>query len=404
MSLQSYCQETELQPINADSAEVLVFQARREHRNVISSDKIWSLPRLESPAMKHLRLFSSNALIVSAMLFAASEIKLDPLPAPLSNNAVAQVKSRGALYIFSMMGIGPKKTWDAISNAAYVLDPDTAKWSEMRSVPGTAGRIAAVAAGAREHVFLFGGYVVDGQGGETTVHDLNVYEPLTDRWFRGADLPVAVDDSVAGVYRDRYIYLVSGWSKNDAVRDVQLYDAEKNKWSQATPIPGTPVFGHAGGLTGDTIVYVDGAYKNSASDRPKYVVSDECWMGKIDHHDVTKIQWSKLPPHPGSARYRIGAGGSEKDQMVYFSGGSTTAYNFNGIGYDGQPAEPSVITFAFNFKGDKWETINPETPNPTMDHRGLLVLSDALVLIGGMEKGQQVTARITTLPKRPTPK
>ena len=152
MSLQSYCQETELQPINADSAEVLVFQARREHRNVISSDKIWSLPRLESPAMKHLRLFSSNALIVSALLFAASEIKLDPLPAPLSNNAVAQVKSRGALYIFSMMGIGPKKTWDAISNAAYVLDPDTAKWSEMRSVPGTAGRIAAVAAGAREHV------------------------------------------------------------------------------------------------------------------------------------------------------------------------------------------------------------------------------------------------------------
>jgi len=32
------------------------------------------------------------------------------------------------------------------------------------------------------------------------------------------------------------------------------------------------------------------------------------------------------------------------------------------------------------------------------------VLSDALVLIGGMEKGQQVTARVTTLPKRPTPK
>ena len=102
----------------------------------------------------------------------------------------------------------------------------------MRSVPGTVGRLAAAAVGAREHIFLFGGYVVDAQGGETTLPDVNAYEPLTDRWFRAEDMPVAVDDSVAGVYRDRYIYLVSGWSKTDAVRDVQVYDAEKNTWSQ----------------------------------------------------------------------------------------------------------------------------------------------------------------------------
>jgi N-acetylneuraminic acid mutarotase len=341
-----------------------------------------------------------GALILSALPFAVPELKLDPLPAPLSNNAVAQVKSRGAVYLLSMMGIGPKKTWDAISNAAYMLDPDTAKWEQIRSVPGTAGRIAAVAVGAREHVFLFGGYVVDGQGGETTVRDLNVYEPLTDRWFRGADLPVPVDDAVAGVYHDRYIYLVSGWSNSDAVRNVQLYDAEKNKWSQATPIPGTPVFGHAGAVVGDTILYVDGAYKNPSSDRPKYVASDECWMGKIDHHDVANIQWTKLPPHPAAARFRIAAGSSEKDQMIYFSGGSSNPYNFNGVGYDGQPSEPSPVTFAFNLKGNKWDPINPDTPNPTMDHRGLLMLSEGLVLLGGMEKGQQVTARVSILPKR----
>ena len=90
---------------------------------------------------------------------------------------------------------------------------------------------------------------------------------LGDRWFRGEDIPVPVDDSVAGVYRDRYIYLVSGWSKTDAVRDVQVYDAQKNVWSKATPIPGTPVFGHAGAVVGDTIVYVDGAHKNPAGNR-----------------------------------------------------------------------------------------------------------------------------------------
>ena len=259
--------------------------------------------------------------------------------------------------------------------------------------------LAATAVGAREHIFLFGGYVVDAQGAENTLPDVNVYEPLTDRWFRAEDLPVAVDDSVAGVYRDRYIYMVSGWSKTDAVRDVQVYDAQKNKWSQATPIPGTPVFGHAGAVVGDTIVYIDGAHKNPAGGQPKYVASDECWMGKIDHHDLSKIQWTKLPNHPGTARYRIAAGGSEKDQKIYFSGGTDNPYNYNGIGYNGVPAEPSPVTFAFNLRTGKWETINEHTPQPTMDHRGLVVIPEGLVIVGGMEKGQQVTSRVAILPK-----
>jgi N-acetylneuraminic acid mutarotase len=338
-------------------------------------------------------------IVIGTLLFAAAPPQFQPLPAAVSNNAVAALKVKGDLALFSFMGIGAKKTWDAVTNSAYSLDPDTGKWSQIRSVPGTAGRIAAVAVGAREQVFLLGGYVVDGQGGETTVPDVNVYEPLTDRWYRGIDMPVPVDDSVAGVYRDRYIYLVSGWSKSDAVRNVQIYDAEKDKWAQATAIPGSPVFGHAGAIVGDTIVYVDGAKKNPAGAGPKYVAVDECWMGKIDHHDPSKIQWTKLPNHPGNARYRIAAGGWEKDQKVYFSGGTDNPYNYNGIGYNGQPSEPSPMTFAFNLKTGKWEVLNQNTPNPTMDHRGLLVIGRDLVIVGGMEKGQQVTAKVQVLPK-----
>jgi N-acetylneuraminic acid mutarotase len=201
-------------------------------------------------------------MVLGGLLFAVPLPKFDPLPLPVSNNAVASVKSRGSLLLFSLMGMGPKKTWDAVSNAAYSLDSETGKWAEIHAVPGTAGRLAAAAVGTREHVFPFGGYVVDSQGGETTLSDVNVYEPLTDRWFRAENMPVAVDDAVAGVYRDHYLYLVGGWSKTYTVRAAQVYDAQKNKWSQATPIPGTPVFGHAGGLVGDTIVYVDGAHKN----------------------------------------------------------------------------------------------------------------------------------------------
>jgi hypothetical protein len=169
---------------------------------------------------------------------------------------------------------------------------------------------------------------------------------------------------------------------------------------QATPIPGTPVFGHAGAIAGDTIVYVDGASLAPAGTNPKYVPSSECWMGKIGK-DNTKIEWTKLPGHPGPARYRIAAGAAEKDSRIYFFGGTDNPYNYNGIGYNRQPSEPSPVTFAFNLRSGKWETINENTPDPSMDHRGLLVTHRGLLIVGGMEKGQQVTPKVAIVKNTP---
>jgi hypothetical protein len=151
-------------------------------------------------------------------------------------------------------------------------------------------------------------------------------------------------------------------------------------------------------------VYIDGAHIDRSGPRPTLATSDECWMGKIDHHDPARIQWSKLPAHPGNARYVIAAGGSEKDGKIYFTGGSAEPHGYAGVGYDGKPSEPSPMTFAFDLHASKWEVINPNTPNPVMDEHQLLVYPDALVLLGGMEKGQQVTGRAVILSKqRPKP-
>jgi len=143
---------------------------------------------------------------------------------------------------------------------------------------------------------------------------------------------------------------------------------------------------------------VDGAYKNP-SGSPPYIPSDECWMGKIDHHDLTKIQWSKIPNHPGSARYRIAAGASDKDKKIYFVGDTDNPYNYNGIGYDGRPSEPSPVAFAWDLRSGKWEVISENTSDPTMDHHGLVATPAGLIIVGGMEEGQRVTSRVTLLPK-----
>lgn len=345
------------------------------------------------------------AFLAVAPLWAADEPALSPLPVPISNNAVAISHDEGGPRIFSFMGIGPKKTWDAITASTFEMNLKSGKWTEKRPVPGVAGRLAASAVALHEQVFIFGGYVVDSQGGETTVSDLNVFVPIENRYYRGKDMPVPVDDAVVGVYRDRYIYVIGGWStaSNNAVNSVQIYDTDKDIWMQATPIPGTPVFGHAGAIVGDTIVYVDGAYKNPNGANPNFVASNECWMGRLPSSkkgDVTKIKWTKLQEHPGNARYRIAAGAAPSEKRkgrIYFSGGTDNPYNYNGIGYNGQPSEPSPVTFAFNVYTERWEMISENNPAPTMDHRGLLVTHGGLVMVGGMEKGQQVTAKVTTV-------
>jgi len=341
-----------------------------------------------------LLLFVTLALIVAPAT--AAEEQLQPLPVPISNNAVVGIKVNSQFLVYSMMGIGAKKTWNAVTNAAYALNVKYNTWTTIKPVPGS-GRLGAVAAGVKEQIFLMGGYVPDPNGAQAIVPDVSIYEPIALRWYRGTEMPSAVRDAVAGVYKDRYVYVIGGFSKKGPTNQVQLYDTETNRWTVATASPGAPVFGHAGGIVNDSIVYTGGSVATGG--KPGFTTTDEAWIGKIDRKDPRKVEWKKLPPHPGPARYRIAAVGSEKDQRVYFAGGTDKVYEFDGIGLDGKPAEPSAVIFAYNLKKNAWETIQENAPSPTMDHHGLAVTSDNLIVVGGMVAGQKVVATVEVLPK-----
>lgn len=337
------------------------------------------------------------AVVFAVFLPAIWSEDLAPIPSPVSNNAVISIRVGGTNLVYSFAGLGPEMKWNSVTNASYALNLKYNKWTTVRSAPGS-GRLGAVAAGAQGQVFLIGGFVPDQSGLEAILPDLAVYDPIGLRWYRGPDLPVPVRDAVAGVYRDRYIYVIGGLAGQGPSNTIQIYDVVDQHWIQAPPFPGTPVFGHAGAVIGDILIYVDGAKKNSAG-KPAFVTSDECWMGKIDKHDPKKIQWSKLPPHPGTAAYRSAGGGSERDSKAYFAGGSTAIYDFKGSGLDGKPAEPLAQAFAYNLRSNSWETISEKVANPTMDHRGLIATGDGLIVLGGMAAGPKVVADTVVLPK-----
>ncbi len=331
---------------------------------------------------------------------AEEEPRLPALPSAVAGNAVAVYKSRGTTLLFSMMGMGAKKTWEDVTNTAFYLDPDWDQWYPLKPVPGTAGRIDAAAMEVDGQIFLIGGVVVDPNNRGTVVPDVNIYDTKNEIWLRGKDLPLPVANAVIGVYRDRYIYLLGGRSNRDVTSNVQIYDTDKSRWFEGTPLPGQPVFGHAGAVMDDTIVFVDGAYKNPQPKGAAFLPADQCWMGKIDHHDPAKIEWSKIPPHPGDARFGIAAGASDKERKIYFTGGTDNPDADTGLGYDGKPAEPVATVFAWDLHSAKWETINETNPNPTMNNQGLLFISDpeALVVVGGMGKGQVPSRKVTVIP------
>src|SRR5260370_22838739 len=102
-------------------------------------------------------------------------------------------------------------------------------------------------------------------------------------------MPIAVDTAVTGVAHDRFVYLIGGRSPGGPVNNVQVYDVEKNSWTQATPFPGTPVFGLAGGVAREVIVIIDGPQQGAAGG-PRYMPCEPGRPGKDGPNDPNHIE------------------------------------------------------------------------------------------------------------------
>lgn len=316
-----------------------------------------------------------------------------PMPKALSNNAVAQAQVDGTVRFYSFMGLGEGKTWLDISKRAFEYDLATGRWQELPPVPVTEGRLASVAASVDNRIHLFGGYTVAPDGHEVSTPEVLRLNPVERDYTAVAPMPTPVDDSVALVWRDRWVYLVSGWHMDANVALVQVYDSQADTWTLATPFPGAPVFGQAGALLGDTMLICDGVKLAVTGQTRVFGASSECWRGDIDPDDASVITWRRVASHPGAPRYRMAAAADTDNARLIFAGGSENPYNFDGIGYNGEPSSASSRVQAYLPDQDRWLDL-PPLEKASMDHRGLLSHEGRHYLIGGMHDPQRVTAEV----------
>jgi hypothetical protein len=243
---------------------------------------------------------------------------------------------------------------------------------------------------------VFGGYTVAEDGSEKSTPEVWRLDVRSRTYTQVADMPTPVDDAVALPYRDRFVYLVSGWHDADNVSLVQVYDTREDRWQRATDWPGTPVFGHAGAIDGSRILICDGVQVVRKPGLGKYAPSDECWLGRIDHQRETVIVWRRAPAHPGPARYRMAAWADQG--RFLFVGGSANPYNYDGIGYDGRASEPVAGLIGFDVERDAWTVAAGPA---VMDLRAVAVTSRGVRVIGGMRAGQAVSPAVVDVPRPP---
>ena len=335
--------------------------------------------------------------LLSPIFQAYSEV-VGRLPQAVSNNAVAAAKNSKGWQIYSFNGLTKDKDWQAVSNTAMGYNVKTGESYSIITVPYSEGRLASIAVTVSGKIYLFGGYTVSAKHEEKSMADVYQFEPESQTFLLFSRMPIPVDDTVALVYKERYIYLISGWHDVGNIGTVQILDTQTKKWFFGTPYPGTPVFGHSAGIIDNQMVINDGVKVTGVKAlRRQFDMSAESYLGTIDDADFTQIDWLRLPQHPGKAKYRMAAKGVKSLSQIIFVGGSDNAYNYNGIGYNKIPSEPSNQVFAWDLNNKRWIQHKPTT-SATMDHRGMIELGGQLYILGGMQRHQQVSDQVLAIP------
>lgn len=345
-----------------------------------------------------MRLLNSLAvlcLLLGHSLFAGAQIvghweSRPPMPVKRANMATAAIEIGDTTFVYTFMGIDSTKACGSgIRLEAFKLNTTTGIWSQISDVPDSEGRIAASATAFNGKIYLLGGYKVFGNCSETTSPNVDIYDPTTDTWSSGANIPTPTDDHVQFLYRDSLIYTISGWSQNTNTRLTQIYDPVNDSWTGGTIFPSSGLFGHCGALSSDTLLILDGVRIQGFN----FVLTNQVVQGIIDPQDPTSIDWTLIGTHPGDKVYR--GGGFAHGGRIAFTGGTDNAYNIDGIGYNNVPSVESGRTFGYDLASQSWEDY-ARNPDSTMDVREIVrVNGNEYYAVGGMEANQTVTNKVS---------
>lgn len=209
---------------------------------------------------------------------------------------------------------------------ALVYDPKSNRWEQLANLSGPRGSVAVAAVLGKIHIFggrdsrnvtkvtIPNGPELSVGNGTVSIHE--IYDPSTNTWSLGKELPDPPRDHVGIAVLDDKVHLfggrVEGTSQNLEKHDV--YDPKTDTWTSAAPLPRARSAGAFTVLNG-LILYAGGECKQGGSPGTLNTFED------VTAYDAKTGTWSTLASLP-QARHGFGAGTVGK--VAYFAGGAPT--------------------------------------------------------------------------------
>ncbi len=241
------------------------------------------------------------------------------------------------------------------------------EWRELPSEPAPMQRHENGYVRVGSRFFLVGGR------GDRPVE---IFDPTDGSWSRGAAPPIEIHH-FQGVEYDGRIYIVGAmtgrYPTEPPVPVVQIYDPETDQWSEGPEIPADRRRGGAGVVVHDGLIYIVAGIQNGHTD------GHVAWL---DSFDPRTGEWNRLPDAP-RPRDHFHAG--IIDGKIYAAGGRRSSAA-TGETFELTVAEVDVYDISSNSWTTLPESANIPTPRAGST---AAVMGDRLIIIGGESGTQE---------------
>ncbi|MDD4325657.1 MAG: kelch repeat-containing protein [Candidatus Bathyarchaeota archaeon] len=223
---------------------------------------------------------------------------------PTARDSMQANTVNGKIYVISgKISLTHAQSVAVFSDKNEVYDPQTDTWASVTSIPNhVAGYVSAV---LDNKIYVIGGSTEEPPIGWYAVNTTQIYDPATDAWTFGADIPETVEGAVGcattGSMAPKRIYVFAGHDENGH-RDLnQVYDPIIDEWITAVK-QNFYGYGELATTVIDDLIYaIGGSYSELVSSNP--------WGYTVNPDPV----YCPNPPFP-AVNYRytpIGYGASE---------------------------------------------------------------------------------------------
>lgn len=250
---------------------------------------------------------------------------------PVARHEAAFVRIGKKFYLLGGRGIRP----------VSIYDTQTQSWSEGQKPPVELHHFQPVVYDDKVYIIcaLTGQYP-----GETPLPKVMIYDPATDSWSEGANIPEHRRRGSAGlsVYKNK-IYIACGIKdghRGDHKQWLDVYDPRTGSWEELPDAPRAR--DHFRAIVVKNKLYLVGGRRSAAPDN---VFND--LEGKVDVYDLKKGNWSTLTDELPTQRAGLFLAALPKKKIVVL-GGET----------GGQQLAHSEME-VLDTKSGNWETWSP---------------------------------------------